>query len=342
MKAVQLEAIGKLAVIETEPPTVNGADEVLIKVQQVGICGSELHAFDGTHPYRKPPSILGHEMVGTVEAVGAAVAKVKVGDRVTIDPQWTCGECEWCKAGDHNLCPKKMVLGTVKWPGALGEYIISPESAVYAIPPDFSDDQAVTLEPLSVGVHTVNRGQVGEGDSVLVLGGGPIGLLTAAMARVRGASPIIVADVQQHCLDTALEMGYDHTILVGKESIEDRVGELIGEYGVDVVFLTSHAKSLFSEAFKVIRRQGRIVIVALFEGPIPIDPYTIIKNDMALVGTIMATHEDMQEAIDVVVAGKVHPELVVTHHLSIDAAQEGFELAASKEDGAIKVVLTFP
>ena len=133
MKAVCLEAIEKLTITQTEKPTLTGPGQVLIEVKHVGICGSEIHAFKGTHPYRKPPSILGHEMLGYVVEVSDDVDRVAVGDRVTVDPQWVCGECEWCKAGDHNLCAKKMVLGTPEWPGALGEFIVCPDYSVYAI-----------------------------------------------------------------------------------------------------------------------------------------------------------------------------------------------------------------
>lgn len=341
MKAVCLQAIGKLEVVETERPSINGPDEVIIQVQDVGICGSELHAFHGTHPYRKPPSVLGHEMVGTVVEIGADVNTFKPGDRVTVDPQWVCGECEWCLKGDHNLCPNKRVLGTKEWPGAFGEYIQVPASSVYAVPENLSQDQAAMIEPLAVGVHAVKRAQIRAGESVLILGGGPIGLVTSLMAAERGADPIIVADVQAHCNDTALKVGATHTIHVGQESIAERVAEITDGKGVDAVFLTVGVGELFDSAFEVVRRQGRIVVVALFKSAVNINPYNIIKKDISLVGTIMSNDDDVHEAIELIASGKVDPAPIVTHHLPIDDAQHGFELASTKEDKAIKVVLQF-
>lgn len=341
MKAVCLEDVGRLAVIETEQPTLNGADEVLIRVKQAGICGSEVHAFEGTHPYRKPPAVMGHEVLGTVAAVGAAVSRFKPGDRVTVDPQWPCGECEWCQQGAINLCPNKRVLGTPAWPGGFGEYIVVPERSVFAVPEHLSDIQATMIEPLGVGVHAVNRAGLKPGQSVLILGGGSIGLLTAAMAQVRGAAPIIVADVQQHCLDTAPLLGATHTVRVGQESILDRVMAITDGRGVEVIFLTVGKEELFHAAFDVVRRQGTIVVVALYEAPVTFNPYNIIKKDLHVIGTLMSTEADVREAIDLVASGRVQPQHIVKHQLPMEQAQHGFHLASTKEDGAIKVVLRF-
>lgn len=341
MKAVCLESIEKLTVIQTEKPTLTGPGQVIIEVKHVGICGSEIHAFKGTHPYRKPPAILGHEMLGYVTKISEGVDRVSIGDRVTVDPQWVCGECEWCKTGDHNLCSNKLVLGTPQWPGALGEFILCPQEVVYRIPTTWTDDQGIVIEPLAVGVHAVKRAHLQKGESVLILGAGSIGQVTTAMAHVRGANPIIVADIQQHCLDTAPKLGATHGILVGKEDIAASVSEITRGKGADVVFITHGSGDLFDAALKTVRKQGRIVVIALFKKPILIDPYQIIKKDIDVVGSIMSTDEDVREAIDVIASGTVNPAHIVTHHLPIDEAQRGFELADTKDDGAIKVVLDF-
>ena len=342
MKAMRLEAVGKLALVETDRPTLSAPDQVLIKVVVVGICGSELHAFEGTHPYRKPPTILGHEVVGTVIESGKAVTRCQPGDRVTVDPQWPCGECEWCQRGEVNLCPEKRVLGTPAWPGALGEYFVIPECSVFPLPAHLTTDQGVTVEPLGVGVHAVKRARLQAGEAVLILGTGAIGHMVAAMAAVRGAGPIIVADVKPHCLESAQRLGATHTILVGEDSITERVMDITGGRGVEVVFLTADVDWLVDEAFNAVCRKGRIVFIALFNAPIHLNPYRIIQKDLDVIGSIMSTEEDFNEALALVAAGKVQAEAIVTHHLPLAQAQHGFELAASKADGAIKVVLEFP
>lgn len=341
MKAICLEAIKKLTVTETDPPAITAPDQVIIQVKHVGICGSEIHAFEGTHPYRKPPSILGHEMLGFVTEIGSGITTLSVGQRVTVDPQWVCGKCEFCRAGDHNLCPHKLVLGTPQWPGALGEYILCPADAVYAVPDHLTADQAIIIEPLAVGVHAMKRARIAKGESVLILGNGSIGHVTSAMAHVYGADPIIVGDVQPHCLDNAHLLGATHTIRVDQEDVSARVAEITSGRGVDVVFLTVGVGELFADAFASVRKQGRIVLIALYKAPVLFDPYEVIKRDIELIGSTMSTDADVREAIDAIASGKVHPEHIVTHHLPVDAAQRGFELAASKADGAIKVVLDF-
>ena len=134
MRAAFLEAEGHLVMAEAETPTIQSHDQILIQVKTVGVCGSEVHAFHGTHPFRKAPVILGHEVAGDVIAVGEAVTDFKAGDRVIVDPQWTCGQCAYCRAGDINLCPSKKVLGTPAWPGAFGQVILAPEEAVFHLP----------------------------------------------------------------------------------------------------------------------------------------------------------------------------------------------------------------
>jgi len=124
--------------IEAERPSIQSPDQVLIQVKTVGVCGSEVHAFQGTHPFRKAPVILGHEMAGDVVSVGETVADFEPRDRVIVDPQWSCGECAYCRAGDVNLCPSKKVLGTTSWPGAFGEYVVAPEEAVFHLPDNLS------------------------------------------------------------------------------------------------------------------------------------------------------------------------------------------------------------
>jgi threonine dehydrogenase-like Zn-dependent dehydrogenase len=233
------------------------------------------------------------------------------------------------------------VLGTAQWPGALGELIVAPESVVYHVPDHLTDDQATVIEPLGVAVHSVRRANLKAGESALILGAGSIGHVTAAMCQVREAASIIAVDVKPHCLDSVLRVGATHTIRADQEPVVERVLDATGGKGVDVVFLTSHAPETFGIAMDTVRRQGRIVVIALFEHPVSIHPYDVIKKDMGIVGSIMSNDEDVQEAIALIASGRVCPELILTHHLPIAEAQRGFELTASKEEGAIKVALQF-
>lgn len=342
MKAVLLEATHKLTLTDVDPPTIQGADEVLINVKTVGICGSEVHAFNGTHPFRKPPCILGHEAAGQVVSVGSGVQTFKPGDRVCVDPQWTCGECEFCQSGDQQLCPSKKVLGTTNWPGAFGEYMIVPEQAVYRLPDHLSNIQGTLVEPLSVGVHANRRANIQAGESVAVLGAGPIGMTVTAVASTRGAAPIIVSDLQQHCLNISKNhLGATNTLVAGRDPLVDTIMNITEGKGVDVVFLTVGIPALFNEALKIVKSRGRIVLVALFEKPLQLEAFDIVGRDVSIVGSQMYNAADIRTAIDLIATGKVQLDAMVTHILPLSQAQHGFEMASTKTDGAVKVILTF-
>jgi L-iditol 2-dehydrogenase len=340
MKAILLEDIGKLTMTEIQRPTLGGPNELLIKVAAVGICGSEVHAYRGTHPFRKPPSVQGHEVTGDVAEVGPAVSGFAPGERVFVDPQWTCGVCQWCQSGRHNLCPHKKVLGTIGWTGGLGEYILAPEPSVYSLPDHVSYVAGTLIEPLSVAVHAAHRAGLTSGESVAVLGTGPIGMMVAAVSSVRGASPIIVVDLQQHCLDVAQSrLGATHSLLADEGPIADRILDITGGQGIDVVYLTAGVSPLVQEALKTVERGGRVVFLALFDEPVQFEPFAIVGQDVSFVGSQMYNTADIRTAIDLLASGAVQAEAMVTHVLPLEEAQRGFDMAATKADGAIKVVL---
>jgi L-iditol 2-dehydrogenase len=343
MRAAFLEAEGHLVMVEAEMPIIQSADQILIRVKTVGVCGSEVHAFHGTHPYRKAPVILGHEAAGDVLSVGEAVTDFKVGDRVIVDPQWTCGRCAYCCAGDLNLCPSKKVLGTSPWPGAFGEYIIAPAEAVFHLPDNLSYVQGSLIEPLTVAVHVAQRAHLSAGESVAILGTGSIGGLLAGVCRVQGAEPIITADIRQHCLDAARErLGATHDFLLPDDNLVDEVKELTRGEGVDVVFITADDASLVSRGVEMAKRRGRIVLVALLtDSPLQLTAYEIIGKELHIVGSIMSNHEDVRKAIELAASGQVDVEAIATHLLPIEDAQRGMELARTKDDGAIKVIFSF-
>jgi L-iditol 2-dehydrogenase len=343
MRAAFLETEGRLVLIEAPMPGIQSDDQVLIRVKTVGVCGSEVHAFHGTHPYRKAPVILGHEAAGEVSSVGKAVTGFKVGDRVTVDPQWTCGQCTYCRAGDLNLCPSKKVLGTPAWPGAFGEYIIAPERSVFHLPHNLSYVQGSLIEPLTVAVHVTQQANLVAGESVAILGTGSVGGLLAGVCHVQGAEPIITADIHQHCLDAARErLGATHDFLLPDNNLVDEVRTLAGGEGVDVVFVTADDASLVSRGLQMAKRRGRIVLVALLTtSPLQLAAYEIIGKELHIVGSSMSNHDDVRKAIELAASGQVDVEAIATHLLPIEDAQQGVELADTKDDGAIKVILSF-
>jgi len=343
VRAALLEHVGRMVMVDLEQPAIHKPDEILIRTKTVGICGSEVHAFHGTHPYRKAPVILGHEAAGDVVAVGDAVKKFKVGDRVIVDPQWTCGECEYCQRGDINLCPSKKVLGTADWQGAFGEYFVAPAEAIFHLPSNLSYAQGSLIEPLTVGVHVARRADLQAGESVAILGTGAIGGLLSGVCRAQGAKTIITADVRQHCLDVARErLGATHDFLLPNDDFVTAVKQITNGEGVDAVFITADDVSLVNTGIEIAKCRGRIVLVALLtEAPLQFAAYPIISKELQIVGSLMSSKADVQKAIDLAASSQVDVEAIAMHRLPIEQVQEGMELALTKDDGAIKVILEF-
>ncbi|RMF01785.1 MAG: hypothetical protein D6768_09805 [Chloroflexi bacterium] len=342
MRAALLDKNLQLQMIDTDPPTIQADDQLLIRVKAVGICGSEVHAMHGTHPTRIAPVILGHEVAGDVVAVGAGVTAFKPGDRVVIDPQWTCGECEYCRAGEINFCPTKKVLGTPKWPGGFGQLVVAPQRSVFALPDNLTYEQGAMLEPLSVDVHVAHKARLQPGESVVILGTGSIGGLLSGVCRAMGAGPIITADLHQHCLDAARErLGATHDFLLPNANFAARVKEITGG-GADVIFVAGDEEKLVNLAIEIAGNKGRIVIVALLrEAPLQINAYDVIAKELEIIGTTMVNHQDVRNAISLAETGQVDVLGIVTHRLPIEQVQRGMELVDTKADGAIKVVLSF-
>ncbi len=343
MRAALLASLGHLVVTDVREPAISGADQLLVRVNVVGICGSEVHAFEGTHPYRKPPAVLGHETAGVVTQIGETVTGFQVGDRVIIDPQWTCGECEFCTSGEVNRCPSKRVMGTPQWPGAFGELILVPEESVFPLPDHLSFVQGAMIEPLTVAVHVARRAQLQAGEAVVVLGAGSIGGMVCGVCRVKGAWPIITADLHQHCLDAARErMGATHDFLLPDSGFVEEVYALTGHRGVDVVFVTGDDPRLVELGLNLLKPGGRLVLVALLtKSPLSLWAYDLIGPEKQLIGSNMATHADVRQAIELASSGQVDVEGIVTHILPLEEAQRGMEMAHSKEDDAIKIILSF-
>ncbi|UCG00054.1 MAG: alcohol dehydrogenase catalytic domain-containing protein [Spirochaetaceae bacterium] len=343
MKAAVLSEPGQVEIREIPIPDIPNPDWVLVKTQAVGICGSEISAFEGTHPFRKAPVILGHEMSGTVTDVGRNVGRVKVGERVVVDPQWVCGECRYCKLGDLNLCPSKKFLGTADWPGGFGEYVAVPQTTLFPLPDSLSFAQGAAIESLSVAVHIAGRAALNAGHTAGVLGCGSIGGLFSAVSRHIGAAPIVAADIHQHCLDTGCKrLGASHGFLLPDPTFRSRVSDITDGEGLDVVAVCADDAALFNLALDIVKKRGIVVIVALLtEQELQFTAYSIIHKEANIIGTYAANLNDFRQAIQLAGTQQVDVAAIVTHELPIERAQLGFELASTKQDGAIKVVMTF-
>ncbi len=336
-----MSAVQKIELTEIPEPTPK-ANEVKIKVYSAGICGSELHAFKGTHPFRHPPAILGHEMAGEVVEVGAKVENFAVGDRVTVEPQINCGKCEYCLTGYQNLCLNKVVLGTEPWVGAYAEYIVAPEQVTYKIPDSISYDEAVMIEPLAVGVHAIREAKTKIGDSTMIIGGGTIGLCCLVAARASGATNNIVTDTVDFNLRMAKKLGAAGAINVRQDDPKAIVMELTRGKGVDTAFVAVGYAPVVNQALSSVKRLGEVVLIGLLEGKVTLDePFLIVGGERVIRGSQMYTRTDIQIAIDLIGSGLVDARPFITQRMPMSEVQKGFEIVDTKSEDVVKVVLNW-
>jgi L-iditol 2-dehydrogenase len=315
-------------------------NEILITVKKVGICGSEITAYRGIHKYRIPPVILGHEMTGTVSAIGRDVERFKPGDRVAVKPHTFCGKCPNCLRGEQNICREKKVLGSQEWPGAFGAFVVSPETLVHALPDTIDDDQAALLDPLCVGVHAVRKAGIQAGDRVVILGAGSIGLSTLLVAQAGGVESY-VTDVKRSNLEIAGKLGARGTFNVDQEEDVQRLDELASDLPPDVVFITAGSENEVPRALKMVGRGGRVIVVAHFHQPhIPVDMFTLMTQEKKVEGSLTYTGLDLDRGIRLLAQGKVNVHPLISEQRHLEEIQSCFERLAASEEGLIKVLLT--
>ncbi|MTI59807.1 MAG: zinc-binding dehydrogenase [Firmicutes bacterium] len=339
MKAAVLTEPYKINLKKVDKP-VPRKGEVLVKVLKAGICGSEIHAFKGMHPKRKPPVILGHEMVGIVESIGTGVKKIKEGDKVTVEPQMPCLKCEDCSLQNYNVCQNKKILGTKQWSGSFAEYLVAPEMVLYKIPDKVSDLSAVMIEPLSVAIHSIKRYGLFSEKMALIIGAGTIGLLCLQVARAYGYKRIIVTDILDYNLQLASKLGADLVLNPRKDNTVERISNYTGKHGADVVLMTAGNQQLMEDALGSVANKGMILPIAHFpDHAVSINTPTLRYKEAIISGTVMYTQEDFLEAIRLLNEENLEVESIITHQLPLEKVEKGIKLVDQKIDNAIKVIL---
>lgn len=341
MRAAVIEKPYSIELQEVDPPAIKQEDQVKIRVIVTGICGSEIHAYHGTHPFRIPPVISGHEFAGIVVETGKKVSKFSTGDRVTVEPHYGCGVCKACKSGKYNICRDKKVLGTQEWIGSFGEYVVVPERTVVKLPDNVSFEQGALIEPLAVGVHAVRKAGVSLGSKVAILGAGPIGLGLLLAAKNSGATRIFITDALDFNLDIAGKLGATHTINTLKENAVDSVLKETNGEGVDIVFLAVGIESVLNDSLKMVKRGGKISEVALF-GKKPVIEISYIQNkEIKIEGCNMYTIEDFEIAAEAIAANMFDTDLLISKVYPIEEVKDAMKTADEKLENVVKVLLKF-
>ena len=339
MKAVLLTAPFTLDIRKMDKPKPK-FNEVLIKVRATGVCGSDLHAYRGTHPFRNPPVVLGHELAGEVEQIGTEVKMIRVGEAVTVEPWKHCGRCPYCFEGKYNLCTGKQAMGTTAWQGSFAEYVVAPEDVVHKLPQGVSYQEGALVEPLAVGVHTVREARVRLGESVVVLGAGSIGLGILACLRVVGATKLIITDIENFNLKLAAQFGATETVNVKERSVQEVVDKVTGGEGVDIAVIAAGEKSLVNEASKIAKKSGRVVVPAIFEESPEVDMFKVVYGEQNIQGSWAYNGKDFNIAIDLLALGKVDLKPLISRHFPLNEAKKVFDILDKRSEKVIKILFT--
>lgn len=340
MKAVYVEEAETIKVKDIDRPKIK-ENEVLMKVNVAGICGSDIHTYKGLHPFRQPPVVIGHEVAGEVTEIGSNVTSVKVGDRVTVEPQMGTGESEGEMTGNINYSDERLAPGMGDWLGTMAEYFVSPESLVIKLPDSVSYDRGVLVEPLAVGVHAAFKGDVKPTDRVAVIGAGPIGLLTLAAVKARGVEHTLVTDVLDYSLEYAQTLGAAKTVNTKEQPdwIEAVKKEMGGSF--DKVFITAGVPGIVNEALSLLKKGGRAVTVAMFQNQQEVDIEQLQQNEKEIIGCMTYNRPDTEEALSIIEKQEIPVEKVISHRLSCEDAAKGFRMVDKKEDQSVKVLVEF-
>ncbi|XP_026325814.1 sorbitol dehydrogenase-like [Hyposmocoma kahamanoa] len=317
-------------------------DEVLLRMDCVGICGSDVHYWqDGAcgHFILNSPMIMGHEASGVVDKVGAKVKNLKAGDRVAIEPGVPCRYCEFCKTGRYHLCPDIVFCATPPVHGNLCRYYKHAADFCYKLPDHVSMEEGALLEPLSVGIHACRRGGVAAGDTVLVLGAGPIGLVTMLAAKAMGAAKILITDILPSRLEFAKQIGADHTLLVTRESNEadlvKKVHELLGGHP-DISIDASGAQATVRLALLATKSGGVAVLVGMGSPELTVPLAGAVAREVDIRGIFRYVNE-YPIALSLVASGKIDVKPLVTHHYTLEETLEAYEVA--RQGLGIKVMI---
>jgi L-iditol 2-dehydrogenase len=322
MKAMRLESVGNLFVREVEKPRP-GPDDLLVRVEACGVCGTDRHLFLGEFP-SKPPVTIGHEFAGIIEAIGADVTGFKIGDRITGDPNISCGRCPQCMAGRVNLCRNLQAIG-IHRDGGFADYVIVPQKQAFSLPIGLDPMHGVFCEPLACCLHGVDMAEIKTGSSVVVLGGGVIGLLVVQLARLAGATTVILSTRQESKRRLAEELGATASV---DPSSSDIIEEIAGPHGlvpggVDVVIECAGVAETVEQTTRLAKAGGTVVILGVMPqgAKVQIEPFDILFRELRVLGSFINPFVH-RRAADLVASGAINVEKLISRRVSLDEAPE--------------------
>lgn len=342
MKALLLSAPSRLEFVDAPDPQP-ADDEVLIRVKACGICGSDIHGWDGSTGRRRPPLIMGHEASGEIAALGAGVTDWRCGDRVTFDSTIYCGECGPCRAGRVNLCENRRVLGVApveyRQDGAFAEYVKVPARILYRLPDQLSFQQAAMVEPVSIAIHAIQRVKIAPTDTAVVVGSGMIGLFVIQALRWAGAKRVIAVDLEPKRLALARELGATDVIQSDKVDVPTEVARLTGGVGADLAFEVVGLSPTLQLAIASLRKGGSAVLVGNLAPKTDFPLQAVVTRELSLFGTCSSAGE-YPLCLDLISRGVIRVDPMISATATLAEGAGWFE-RLSGPDGTkyMKVIL---
>jgi (R,R)-butanediol dehydrogenase/meso-butanediol dehydrogenase/diacetyl reductase len=318
MKAVTFQELHKPLVFETLPDPTPGEGQIVVKVGRCGICGSDLHMTEDAAYGCKHGDVLGHEFAGEVVALGRNSEGLRTGDLVSVIPLKSCGHCEHCRKGEVQWCAQFGLQG-----GGYAEYALTRPNQCVKLPADLSLADGAIIEPLAVALHGVNLSGLQRGDSVLVLGAGPIGLATAFWAKRMGAAKVAIQDIAEFQKSRAIEMGADVFVVDPADPVGSAERALGGK--ADIVFECVGVPGLIAQAVDQVRPRGTILLLGLCTRPDTINSFAMLSKEVRLVTSAFFTVPEYRASLDALAEGAIEPRLLVTDTISLSETPEVFE-----------------
>jgi L-iditol 2-dehydrogenase len=341
MKALLLTDTKRLEYVDFPEPQL-GADEVLVRVAACGVCGSDVHGYDGSTGRRIPPIVMGHEAAGVIAQVGAAVEDFAVGERVTFDSTIYCGTCDYCRAGKINLCDNRQVMGVscgdYRRHGAFAEFVAVPSRILHRLPESLPMEHAALIEAVSVAVHAVRRSGAGEGDTTVVVGAGMIGLLVIQALRAYGAEQVIAVDVDNDRLRVAQQLGASDIVHPDRRDPIAYVRELTGGRGAAASFEVVGATAPLRTAVECVAKGGSVTLVGNVSPRVEVPLQSIVTRELTLYGSC-ASQGEYPECITLMALGKINVAPLLSARAPLAEGAQWFERLYAREAGLMKVVL---
>ncbi len=340
-KAVFMTGLNKMETREVEVPKIK-EDQVLIKLEYVGICGSDVHYLEhgsiGDFVVNGD-FILGHECAGEIVQLGSKVTELSIGDKVALEPGATCGQCEFCKSGKYNLCPDVEFLATPPYHGCLENYIAFPANMCFKLPDNITTKEGALVEPLAVGMHAAAQGNVKLGDSVVILGSGCIGLVTLLACKAYGATDITVVDVMPKRLEYAMKLGATRVINAREADAVAKMDEITQGKGVNVVIETAGNKMTIQQTAYLVKRGGTVVLVGMAPEDIIEYNFAKIMAKEALITSVFRYRNIYPKAINAIAKGIIDVSGIVTHEFDFEDTAKAFDFVINNKNDVVKAVI---